>query len=128
MRDDPLFCVSCSGLASLALGDYLDRNTNVFQCPWNSKLSKVVRKKMREYRRHDFDKRFNYAYRVNVPVFVSERRLDGGCDRKQYDVISDFHSRKMAEIASPADCLGWGIARIGIGLSHDWSFPLGRMR
>ena len=99
--------------------DYLERNTNVFQCPGNSQLSKMVRRKLQsiQTKHHaDFHYKFNHAYGANLHVFVSERRLDGGHGRKQYDVVTDFHSRKVTEIATPSDCLGWGIVRVGIGI------------
>ena len=34
--------------------------------------------------------------------------IDENYGRKEYAVAPDFHSRKITEIASPSDCLGWG--------------------
>lgn len=103
----------------LLWADYLERNTNVFQCHGNTQLSKMVRRYTKDMRPRfrDFHKRFNHAYGANTDVFVSERRLDGGHGRKQYDVVTDFHSRKMTEIATPSDCLGWG-GSSGLGLAY----------
>ena len=103
--------------------DYLERNTNVFQCPGNTQLSKMVRRYAKDLRPRfrDFHKRFNYAYGANNHVFVSERRLDGGHGRKQYDVVADFHSRKVTEIATPSDCLGWGDRPGWVWLTSPWS-------
>ena len=95
----------------LLWADYLERNTNVFQCLGNTQLSKMLRRYLQPIQpkyHANYHLRFNHAYGMNGPVFVSERRLDGGHGRRQYDVVADFHSRKVTEIAMPSDCLGWG--------------------
>ena len=106
----------------LLWADYLERNTNVFQCPGNSQLSKMVHQYAQQEPRYSaFHKRFNHAYGANIPVFVSERRLDGGYGRKQYDVVTDFHSRKVTEIATPSNCLGWGDRPGWLWHTSPWS-------
>ena len=98
----------------LLWADYLDKNTNIFQCAGNSKLSQIVHQKMREYRRHDFDKRFNYAYGASPSLLISDRLLSGDViNRKDPSNwiprgAESSYSRKMPDVLSPADCVAFG--------------------
>ncbi len=126
---DPRRLVHYVSWDRLLWADYLERNTNVFQCTGEKRLSQVVHERIRISRRPDCLKWFNFAYGANAPMFISERRLDGSYDRKPYaEGAVIFHSRKITEIASLADCLGWGIARVGFGVGIVWSFLFGIIR
>ena len=95
------------GWHRLLWSEYLDKNTNIFQCSGNSKLSRIVHQKIRESRSHDFDKIFNFAYGANGQRFLSERLLPG-YENDSRPALTAFYSRKITEIFSPADCVSFG--------------------
>lgn len=109
---DPRRLVHYVSWDRLLWADYLERNTNVFQCAGEKRLSKVVRLHTQRSRWSDFHKKFNYAYGANGSMLVSERRLDGEYGRRKEEeyvaASSDFYSRKVTEIATPGDCVGFG--------------------
>ena len=85
--------------------EYLDKNTNVFQCAGNSKLPQAIR------RVHIWPEvlaaTFNFAYGARGPTFVSERRLPG-YENDARPALTAFYPRKITEIVSPADCVAYG--------------------
>ena len=84
--------------------EYLDKNTNVFQCAGNlPQLQRIVR-------RAGIDTRgaINFAYGANQWVIVSQRFLPWVNPERPPIFATDFYSRKMAEIGSPSDCLAFG--------------------
>ena len=96
----------------LLWADYLERNTNVFQCAGNlPQLQRVIRRYNSGKRSHvriwDLSASFNFAYAANRKALVSEKRLPWR-EVVNRPNVSDFYSRKMSEIASPADCVGFG--------------------
>ena len=92
----------------LLWAEYLDKNTNIFQCAGNlSQLQRVIRQDDIVKRSWVFPTTFNFAYGANKKTLVSENFLPGREVVVRPSVIK-FYSRKMPEIASPADCVGFG--------------------
>ena len=85
--------------------NYLGKNTNVFQCAGNSKLSQAIRRA--NFWPGELALIFNFAYGANGQTFTSERPISG--DRGKYDNSpAEFYSRKVQEIVSPTDCVSYG--------------------
>ena len=93
------------GWHRLLWSEYLDKNTNIFQCAGNSKLPQAIR------RVHAFPEvlavTFNFAYGANFKTFISER-LRPGYENDSRPALTAFYSRKVTEILSPADCVSFG--------------------
>ena len=93
------------GWHRLLWSEYLDKNTNVFQCAGNSKLPQAIR------RVHIWPEvlaaTFNFAYGANGQTFVSDRLLPG-YENEPRPSLTYFYSRKITEIVSPADCVAFG--------------------
>lgn len=115
--------------------DYLGKNTNVFQCAGNLlRLRRILqREDLSKYAKRDLPYLFNFAYGANSIMLVSERILPEFEDfvEKGYRIsVGQRYSRKMPEIVSPADCVAFGIGRIGIrtihvcGLTGEWGLSL----
>ena len=103
------------GWSELLLTEYLDKNTNVFQCAGNlPQLQRILRREDLTatgpfYKRRDVHEIFNFAYGANPPMLVSERPLPGLEQFSMNDLgWSEFYSRKIREIASPSDCVAFG--------------------
>ena len=94
----------------LLWADYLERNTNVFQCAGNlPQLQRVIRQYDNKSRWEIWalSASFNFAYGANKKALVSEKRLPWR-EVVVRPSADDFYSRKMSEIVSPADCVGFG--------------------
>ena len=100
----------------LLWAEYLDKNTNIFQCAGNlPQLNRVVRREDL-HGKSVLPLTFNFAYGVNWELHNWERRLPWRESvNRPYD--SDFYSRKVTDVVSPADCVGFG-DRVG-WLSSD---------
>ena len=86
--------------------EYLDKNTNVFQCAGNSKLPQAIRQA--RFPCHEvLALTFNFAYGARGPTFVSGRRRPG-YENDDRPPLTVFFPRKMSEIVSPADCVTYG--------------------
>ncbi len=89
----------------LLWSEYLDKNTNIFQCAGNSKLSQAIR------RVHAFPEvlavTFNFAYGANGQTFRSDRLLPG-YEKDNRPALTSYYSRKVTEILSPVDCVSFG--------------------
>ena len=99
----------------LLWADYLDRNTNVFQCSANwPLLPKMVSRSLQPGHpalAEAVSFVFNFSYGVNPDVFLSERLRPGIKESKNH-ALTDFYSRKVFEVLSPADAISFG-ERIG---------------
>ena len=118
----------------LLWSEYLDKNTNIFQCAGNSKLPRALRYVRFPPNPEDLAVIFNFAYGANGQTFVSERRRPG-YENDSRPPVTAFYSRKMSEIVSPADCvsygdrIGWQKHLAGVGLSvgaHWWPHTMGQ--
>ena len=83
----------------------MDKNTNIFQCAGNSKLPQAIRQ-VRIFP-EELAVSFNFAYGANGQTFVSER-LRSGYENDARPPLPAFYPRKITEIVSPADCVGYG--------------------
>ena len=91
----------------LLLADYLDKNTNMLQCAANlPQLSRVVRREDL-HGKSVLPIKINFAYAINSAMVISDRLLPWRESVNRPWVV-DFYSRKVTEIASPADCLSFG--------------------
>ena len=91
----------------LLWAEYLDKNTNIFQCAGNlPQLNRVVRREDLEWKEF-LPVTFNFAYGINQRVAVSENLLPTR-DSGRNSHFSDFYSRKVTDVVSPADCVGFG--------------------
>ena len=95
----------------LLWADYLDRNTNVFQCSANwPLLPKMVSRSLQPGHpalAEAVSFVFNFSYGVNPDVFLSERLRPGIKESKNH-ALTDFYSRKVFEVLSPADAISFG--------------------
>ena len=124
----------------LLWSEYLDKNTNILQCSANlPQLKRIVRREDLHGKRV-LPIKINFAYAINQRMATSERLLPNRESVKR-PWVSDFYSRKVTEIASPADCVSFGDSvgwqwvgsqvaiiepRYGNGLSpHPWLGPGG---
>ena len=93
----------------LLWSEYLDKNTNIFQCAGNlPQLARIVRREDL-HGKGALPIKFNFAYGVNSRMVVSERLLPWRSSVKR-PWVTDFYSRKITEIVSPADCVSFGDA------------------
>ena len=91
----------------LLWAEYLDRNTNVFQCAGNHpQLNRIVRRDDL-HGKSVLPTKFNFAYGISWHMVVSERRLPWRSSVSRPSAI-DFYSRKVTEIAVPSDCVSFG--------------------
>ena len=91
----------------LLWSEYLDKNTNIFQCAGNlSFLKRVVRSEDLHGKKF-LPIRFNFAYAINADMAVSENRLPWR-ESVHRPSVSDFYSRKITDVVSPADCVSFG--------------------
>ncbi len=91
----------------LLWSDYLDKNTNIFQCAGNlPELKRIVRSDNPHGERH-LPAIFNFAYAINRRLVTLEKLLPW-----RESVVRpgwpDFYSRKITKIASPVDAVGFG--------------------
>ena len=98
----------------------LRKNANILQCAGNSRL-RWTPNHANELSL-DLSSVFNFAYSANRQTFTSDRLILGGYRDKYSNSQTDFYSRKIQEIDSPVDSVGYGdrIDRqphIAIGLS-----------
>ena len=107
----------------LLWSEYLDKNTNIFQCAGNlPQLQRVIRRDD-FHGKHYLPIKFNFAYAINQIMVTSKKLLPWreSVDRPWW---SDFYSRKITEIASPADCVsfgdsvGWQRTHSILGIGH----------
>ncbi len=122
----PVLVYSSSGFVvswnRLLWYNYLGKNTNVFQCSGNSKskLSQAVR---RSNLPRELSSVFNFAYGANEQAFTAvERPLSGIRRVRSHYPPAEYYSRKVQEIVSPSDCVGYG-DRVG----WQRSIPVGRV-
>ena len=108
----------------LLWSEYLDKNTNIFQCAGNSKLSQAIRR-VRIFR-EQLAVTFNFAYGANGQTFRSDRLLPGIKPSKR-PALTSYYSRKVTEILSPVDCVSFG-DRVGWqnSFAGGLSFPSSR--
>ena len=107
--------------------DYLDRNTNVFQCSANwPKLPKMVSRAV-DYPRWRWKSFvFNFSYGANSQLILSDR-LRPGVKESPNQALTDFYPRKVSEVLSPADAIsfgdriGWQFARDDVGIAPPWA-------
>ena len=100
--------------------DYLERNTNVFQCSANwPKLPKMI---ARLYPRWQDDVAFdfNFSYGANPYVLLSNR-LYPWIKETEHHAMTDFYPNKTTAIVSPADCVSFGDAPGWSFFGEDWS-------
>ncbi len=91
----------------LLWSEYLDKNTNIFQCAGNlPQLKRIVRRDDLHGKRA-LPVKFNFAYAINEIMVTSERLLPNR-EFVSRPWVSDFYSRKMPDVVSPADCLSFG--------------------
>lgn len=98
----------------LLWSEYLDKNTNVFQCSANwPKLSKMASRHASIHPRfaRTLSFVFNFSYGANSRVLRSDL-LRSGIEPSKNQALTDFASRKVSEILSPADAISFG-DRIG---------------
>ena len=99
----------------LLWADYLGKDTNVFQCSANwPKLPKMISRSLQPGNSALAELVsfvFNFSYGVNPNVFLSER-LRPGIKPSKNQGLTDFYSRKVSEVLSPADAISFG-DRIG---------------
>ena len=107
--------------------DYLDRNTNVFQCSANwPKLPKMVSQAL-DYPRWRWKSFvFNFSYGANSQLILSER-LRPGITESPNQAVTHFYPRKVSEVLSPADAIsfgdriGWQFARDEVIIAPPWA-------
>lgn len=93
----------------LLWSEYLDKNTNIFQCAGNlPQLKRIVRRDDLHGKSALLIK-FNFAYGVNLRMVVSGNRLPNRVSVSRPRPY-DFYSRKITEIVSPSDCVSFGDA------------------
>ncbi len=86
---------------------YLDKNTNVFQCSANlPQLKRIVRGPV-HFKEEILPVKFNFAYGINAGMLESEKLLPWR-ESVQHPWAPDFYSRKITEIAVPADAVSYG--------------------
>ena len=91
----------------LLWSEYLDKNTNIFQCAGNlPQLKHIVRGPV-HFKESILPIKFNFAYGINSRMVTSERRFHWRSSDSQLGP-ADFYSRKVTEIAVPVDCLSFG--------------------
>ena len=91
----------------LLWSEYLEKNTNVFQCAGNlPQLKRIVRSE-NLHEKHILPIKFNFAYAINE-IMVTSEKLRPGRETVERPWVPDFYSRKITEIAAPADCISFG--------------------
>lgn len=97
------------GWHRLLWAEYLDKNTNVFQCAGNlPQLQRALRQdNVIPFYYSFLPVTFNFAYGMNSELHNWERRLPG-YENAARPPPTAFYSRKTTEISSPANCVGFG--------------------
>ena len=95
----------------LLWSEYLDKNTNVFQCAGNlPQLQRVIHRGdmlRKNIIGRILSRKFNFAYAINGPLVTSEK-LRPNRETVAHPWTPDFYSRKITEIASPGGAVAFG--------------------